>query len=107
MKAERHTGVELGEAFTKANTIFMRLQRRITAAEKSHKEAMAELKRLQQASQPQETKPETQQMASLLPIPLTEGHRRPPNRPTRPLRERGLGRRPRERSELAPIPERH
>ena len=72
MKAERHTGVELGEAFTKANAIFMRLQRRITAAEKSRKEAMAELKRLQQPSQPQETKAETQQMASLLPFPLTE-----------------------------------
>ena len=67
--AERGTGVELAEAFSKANSIFMRLQRRITAAEKSHKDALAELKRLRAAApppQPQETKAETPDLASFL-----------------------------------------
>ena len=44
---DRSSGVQLGEAFSKASTIFMRLQRRVTAAEKAYKEAMAELTRLQ------------------------------------------------------------
>jgi len=70
MLAERGSGVELGEAFTRASPIFMRLHRRISHAEKSHKEALAELKRLQQAPQPTETKPETQQLGSFLPTPL-------------------------------------
>jgi len=70
VRAERGTGVELGEAFTKANAIFMRLQRRISASEKAHKEAMAELKRLKQSSQPQDSKAETQQLASLCTSPL-------------------------------------
>ena len=42
IKAERGTGVELGEAFS----IFMRFQRRLTLAEKSAKGAKAELDRL-------------------------------------------------------------
>ena len=44
---DRSTGVQLGEAFARSSTIFMRLQRRVTAAEKAYKEAMAELTRLQ------------------------------------------------------------
>ena len=63
---DRKTGVQLGEAFAKASTIFMRLQRRVNAAEKAYKEAMAELTRLQEASQPQQTKDETPQLASFL-----------------------------------------
>jgi len=69
-QADPSSGVELGEAFTKASPIFMRLHRRISHAEKSHKEALTELKRLQQAPQPTETKPETQQLGSFLPKPL-------------------------------------
>ena len=69
MQAERGTGVELGEAFSNASPIFMRLQRRITAAEKAHQEAAAELQRLQRLSQPQETKAETQKLASFLTAP--------------------------------------
>ena len=72
MKAQRGTGVELGEAFTQANPIFMRLHRRIVAAEKSHKAALAELKRLQQPAQPQQTKTETKQLASILPFQLPD-----------------------------------
>jgi hypothetical protein len=67
MQAERGTGVELGEAFSNASPIFMRLQRRITAAEKAHQEAVAELQRLRRLSQPQETKAETPELASFLP----------------------------------------
>ena len=66
---DRSSGVQLGEAFTKASTIFMRLQRRITAAEKAYKEAMAELKRLQAPAQPKETKAKTEQLASFLTPP--------------------------------------
>ena len=66
MKAERGTGVELGEAFSKASTIFMRFQRRITLAEKSAKEAKAELDRLKALRQPQQTTTETQQLGSFL-----------------------------------------
>jgi hypothetical protein len=69
MRAERGTGVELGEAFTKASPIFMRLERRIRAAEKARKEAKAELERLQQLPQAQETKAETEQLGSFLTDP--------------------------------------
>jgi hypothetical protein len=69
MQAERGTGVELGEAFTKASTIFMRLERKVRAAEKAHKEARSQLERLKQLPQPQETKAETQQLGSFLTTP--------------------------------------
>lgn len=69
MRAERGTGVELGEALTKAAGLFVRLQRRITAAEKAYKEAMAELRRLQHTAQPQQTATETPQLASFLNTP--------------------------------------
>ncbi len=72
MKAERRTGVELGEAFSKASLIFMRFQRRINLAEKSGKEARAELDRLKALHQPQETKAETQQLGSFLTPPLSD-----------------------------------
>jgi len=94
MKAERGTGVQLGEAFTKANPIFMRLQRRITAAEKSHKEAMAELRRLQQLPQPQEIKAQTQQLASFRTPPVIPGvpPRQPePCQPPQPVSIRPFG----------------
>ena len=70
MKAERGTGVELGEAFSKASLIFMRFQRRITLAEKSGKEARAELDRLKALRQPQQTTTETQQLGSFLTTPI-------------------------------------
>ena len=65
-KADPSTGVTLGEAFSKASPIFMRLHRRITAAEKAHKEAMAELKRLQASRQPQESNAKLEEFASFL-----------------------------------------
>jgi len=68
-QADRSSGVELGEAFSKASTVFMRLQRRVSAAEKAHKEAMAELKRLQTTLQPAETTDETQQLGSFRTTP--------------------------------------
>ena len=63
---DRTSGVQLGEAFSKASNIFMRLQRRVTAAEKAYKEAMAELTRLQQAAQPQQSADSIPQLASFL-----------------------------------------
>src|ERR1035438_8125084 len=75
MKAERGTGVELGEAFSKASTIFMRLHRRITAAEKSAKEAKAELDRLKALRQAQQTTTKTEQLGSFLPHPINPDER--------------------------------
>ena len=70
MEAQRNTGVELGEAFSKASLIFMRFQRRINLAEKSGKEARAELDRLKALRQPQQTTTETQQLGSFLTKPI-------------------------------------
>jgi capsule polysaccharide export protein KpsE/RkpR len=49
MRADRSEGVPLGEALVAGNEVFRRLQRRITLAERSYKEAFAELERLQRA----------------------------------------------------------
>ena len=49
MRASRSEGVPLGEALVVANEVFRRLQRRITLAERSYKDAFAELERLQRA----------------------------------------------------------
>ncbi len=70
MDAQRNTGFELDEAFSKASLIFMRFQRRILLAEKSAKEAKAELDRLKALRQPQQTTAETQQMGSFLTTPI-------------------------------------
>jgi hypothetical protein len=62
---------QLGEALSKSDTHFMRLHRRVVAAEKAFKSSMTEFKKLQAeappakpAPQTQQTKPETQQLAS-------------------------------------------
>ncbi|HUI78640.1 MAG TPA: hypothetical protein VLY24_12005 [Bryobacteraceae bacterium] len=47
IRASRSEGVPLGEALVAGNEPFRRLQRRITLAERSYKEAFAELERLQ------------------------------------------------------------
>ncbi len=93
-KAERGTGVELGEAFSKASLIFMRFQRRINLAEKSGKDARAELDRLKALRQPQQTTTETQQMGSFLPTPHKPRHGRPGIRPTGALHGAETGPRP-------------
>ena len=49
LRANRSEGVQLGEACDTGSTVFMRLQRRITLAERSYKDAYQELGRLQQA----------------------------------------------------------
>jgi len=49
MRASRSEAVPLGEALMAANEVFRRLQRRITLAERSYKDAFAELERLQRA----------------------------------------------------------
>jgi len=49
MRASRSEAVPLGEALMAANEVFRRLQRRITLAERSYKDAFAELDRLQRA----------------------------------------------------------
>ncbi len=46
------TGVELGEAFSKAAATFQRLHRQVIAAEKAHKEALKQLKDLQIPPEP-------------------------------------------------------
>jgi len=52
MRACRSEGVQLGEACNNGSTVFTRLQRRITLAERSYKDAYQELGRLQQARRP-------------------------------------------------------
>jgi hypothetical protein len=47
LRADRSEGVSLGEALVAGNEPFRRLQRRITLAERSYKDAFAELERLQ------------------------------------------------------------
>jgi capsule polysaccharide export protein KpsE/RkpR len=49
IRADRSEGVPLGEALVAGNEVFRRLQRRITLAERSYKEAFTELERLQRA----------------------------------------------------------
>jgi hypothetical protein len=63
---DRSTGFRLGEAYAKASNIFMRLRRTIVAVEKAYTEAMQELTRLQQASEPVPTADSVSQLASFL-----------------------------------------
>jgi len=49
IRASRSEGVPLGEALMAANEVFRRLQRRVTLAERSYKDAFAELERLERA----------------------------------------------------------
>ena len=49
LRADRSEGVSLGEALVNGNEPFRRLQRRITLAERSFKDAFTELERLQRA----------------------------------------------------------
>src|ERR1017187_1785484 len=72
MEAQLGTGVELGESFFKDSPIFMRLQRRITAAERAAEKAKAELQRLKLAAQAQQTTTETPQMGSFLKPTLSD-----------------------------------
>ena len=51
IRASRSEGVPLGEAFATAGTVFMRLHRRVAHAERSYKEALRDLERLQAARQ--------------------------------------------------------
>jgi hypothetical protein len=51
-RADRSEGTPLGAALMAADQVFRRLQRRITLAESSYKEAFAELARLQQTREP-------------------------------------------------------
>ncbi len=65
-QADPAAGVQLGEAFAKASTIFQRLQRRIASVEKAYKEAMDELTRLQTLAQPPQTEEDPAELASFL-----------------------------------------
>ena len=47
LRASRSEGVPLGEAFGTASDVFMRLHRRVSHAERSYKEALRDLQRLQ------------------------------------------------------------
>ena len=52
IRADRSEGVPLGEALVAANDVFRRLQRRITLAERSYKDALDQLTILQRARPP-------------------------------------------------------
>jgi hypothetical protein len=52
IRADRSEGTPLGEALMAADQVFRRLQRRITLAERSYKDAFTELERLQRARTP-------------------------------------------------------
>ncbi len=64
MQAGPSSGAPLGEAFSQASTIFLRLRRQISASEKAYKEAKVELERLQQAAQPPQSTSEAEELAS-------------------------------------------
>jgi hypothetical protein len=73
IRADRSEGVPLGAALMAADQVFRRLQRCINLTERSYKEALAELKRLQvartplaDASQPQPVTADTPELASFL-----------------------------------------
>jgi len=51
MRASRSEGVPLGEAFGTASDVFMRLHRRVSHDERSYKEALRDLQRLQAGRQ--------------------------------------------------------
>jgi hypothetical protein len=71
LRADRSEGVPLGEALVAGNEVFRRLQRRITLAERSYKDAFAELERLQRLRR------------SLAAVPATSkpDHPTPPDQP--------------------------
>ena len=52
IRADRSEGTPLGAALIAADQVFRRLQRRITLAERSYKDAFGELERLQRARTP-------------------------------------------------------
>ena len=74
------TGVELGEAYSKAAATFQRLHRQVATVEKAHKEALAQLKDLQIPPEPLETNEQTEQLASFLtsPTPASEASHNSP-----------------------------
>jgi len=104
MLAQRATGVELGEGFSKASPVFMRLQRRIAAAEKARSEARQALDRLRAhpdpdpAPQPRETTAETPKLASFRTAPAE-----PPSPPRSPAQPRPVPARDRQKSSLHPV----
>jgi hypothetical protein len=70
MKGKRDSGCELGEAFDKTSPTFMRLHRRIVAAERSYKDAMNTFRKLQKpAPETEQTKEKTQQLGSFRTAP--------------------------------------
>ncbi len=73
---DQKTGVELGEAYSKAATTFQRLHRQVNTAEKAHTEALEQLKSLETPPEPPETKDQTEQLASFL-SPLALSHNSP------------------------------
>jgi hypothetical protein len=87
IQSSRSDGVPLGEGFSKASNVFMRLQRRVTLTERSYKEAYAELQRLQSARQPQQNTTQTAKLGSFLKFPSEAPVHEPPAPPldVRPL----------------------
>ena len=99
LRASRSEGVPLGEAFATAGTVFMRLHRRVAHAERSYKEALRDLQRLQAARQsapapaepnlptvqPQLIFDETPDLASFLTFPSEVASPPPPPSGLRPV----------------------
>jgi hypothetical protein len=83
LRADRSEGVPLGEALVAGNEVFRRLQRRITLAERSYKDAFAELERLQRARrslaavQAQPDTDDSPEMASFLTPDVSHRHALP------------------------------
>jgi hypothetical protein len=78
---DRAAGVQLGEAYTKASTLFQRLHRQIKAVEKAYADTMTSLKQLQIASQPEEIKTQTAKLASFRQVTVLPPESQPLSRP--------------------------
>ncbi len=85
IKSSVRDGVPLGEGFDRASDVFMRMQRRITLAERSYQDALVELGRLQsgRAQQPQPAQPESEKRAAA--DPATPAKARPPRLANSPV----------------------
>ena len=74
LQCDRTTGVQLGEAFTRANLVFVRLQRRIAAVEKAYEAAYAALAALQQQPEPEQSDEPAEQTQIAVPFPTPPLH---------------------------------
>ncbi len=74
LQCDRSTGVQLGEAYTRGNTAFLRLQRRIAAVEKAYEVAHAALTALRQQPEPEQLDDSAEQTQNPRPVPTPPLH---------------------------------